>query len=137
MTGPVRRRCRRLHTSSDRGFTALEATIAIPVAFTLILIAIQFVLIWHARHVATDAAQDALHAAAGYRSTAALGRAVAEDQLATVAPHLLTGTQVAVNRDAATVIVRVRGTVESVVPFLSFHIDETATGAVEQYQPHR
>jgi hypothetical protein len=54
-----------------------------------------------------------------------------------VAPHLLTGTQVAVDRDAATVIVRVRGTVESVVPFLSFHIDETATGTVEQYQPHR
>src|SRR6478609_5148768 len=126
MTGPVRRRCRRLHTSSDRGFTALEATIAIPVAFTLILISVQFVLIWHARHVATDAAQDGLHTSTGYRSTPAAGHAVATDQLAKVAPHLLSGTTVAVDRGPTTVTVRVTGTVASVVPLLSFHVTETA-----------
>ena len=106
-------------------------------AFTLILIAIQFVLIWHARHVATDAAQDGLHTAAGYRSTAAAGRAVADDQLATVAPHLLTGTQVAVNRGRShgQRAGDGHGRVGGAVPVLPRH--ETATGPVEQYQPHR
>jgi hypothetical protein len=86
--------------------------------------------------VATDAAQDALHAAADTdppRPSAARSPRTSWPRWR----RLLTGTQVAVNRDATTVIVRVRGTVESVVPFLSFHIDETATGTVEQYQPHR
>ena len=133
---PLRARWRGVHATGDRGFTALEATIAIPVAFTLILITVQFVLIWHARHVATDAAQDGLHTSTGYRSTAAAGRAVATDQLAKVAPHLLSGTTVAVDRGTTTVTVRVTGTVASVVPMLSFHVTETAAGPIEQYQPH-
>ena len=134
---PVRARWRRVHATGDRGFTALEATIAIPVAFTLILITVQFVLIWHARHVATDAAQDGLHTSTGYRSTAAAGRAVATEQLAKVAPHLLSSTTVAVDRGPTTVTVRVTGTVASVVPLLSFHLTETAAGPIEQYQPHQ
>ena len=133
---PLRARWRGVHATGDRGFTALEATVAIPVAFTLILITVQFVLIWHARHVATDAAQDGLHTSTGYRSTAAAGRAVATDQLAKVAPHLLSGTTVAVDRGPTTVTVRVTGTVASVVPMLSFHVTETAAGPIEQYQPH-
>jgi Flp pilus assembly protein TadG len=133
----VRHRWRRLRGDGDRGFTALEATIAVPLAFVFILLAIQFVLIWHARHVALDAAQDGLHAAAGYRSSAAAGQAVAADQLAKVAPHLLTGTTVTVDRGATTVTVHVRGTVESVTPFLTVHVDEQATGPVERYQPAR
>ena len=129
-------RWRWVRATGDRGFTALEATVIIPAAFALILMAVQFVLIWHARHVAADAAQDGLHAAAGYRSTAAAGQAVAADQLAKVAPHLLTGARVGVQRDATTVTVRVHGRVESVVPFLSFTVDETASGVVENYQAH-
>lgn len=134
--GWARRRWRQLRSDGDRGFTALEATIAIPLAFVFIVLAIQFVLIWHARHVALDSAQDALHTAAGYQATAADGQALAEDQLGKVAPHLITGRTVSVVRTGTTVTVHVRGTVESVTPFLTFHVDEQAAGAVERYQPH-
>ena len=48
----------------DRGSTAVEAVIIIPVIVVLTLLVVQFVLLWHGRHLAQAAAQTAVRAAA-------------------------------------------------------------------------
>jgi len=118
----------------DRGSTAVEAVIIIPVIVVLTLLVVQFVLLWHGRHLAQAAAQTAVRAAATYQGTAEDGRADAEAYLAQVAPSLLPGRDVQVTRDAGTVTVTVHADVLTVIPFGGFTVDEHATAPVEAFQ---
>jgi len=118
----------------DRGSSTAEAVLIVPVLIVLTLLVVQFVLLWHGRHVAQAAAQTAARTAATYRGTADTGRADADAYLAQVAPALLPGPDVRVTRDARTVTVTIHTPVLTVIPFGAFTIDEHATAPVEAFQ---
>ena len=135
----TRRRWRRVRADSDtaeadRGSTVAEAVIIVPVIIIATLVVVQFVLIWHGRHVAQAAAQTAARAAATYQSSADIGRADGDAYLAEVAPRLLPGRNNSVTRDASREVVTVHADVLTVIPFGHFTVDERATAPVEAFQ---
>ena len=133
-TGGTRRRWRRvLGNGTDRGSVTAEAVIIVPVVVVLTMVVVQFVLLWHGRHVAQAAAQAAARSAAAYQASAAVGQADGDAYLQQVAPNLLPGRTVAVNRDATTVTVTVRADLLTVIPFGSFTVNESASAPVEAF----
>src|SRR5271167_423634 len=60
---------------NDDGYNILEFMLTFVALIFITMIVIQFALLWHARHVAQAAAQDALHTASDYQSSAAAGQA--------------------------------------------------------------
>ena len=136
----TRRRWRRVRAESDtaeadRGSTVAEAVIIVPVIIIATLVVVQFVLLWHGRHVAQAAAQTAARAAATYQGSADIGRADGDAYLAEVAPSLLPGRDISVTRDATTVVVTIHADVLTVIPFGNFTIDERASAPVEAFTP--
>ena len=111
----------------------LGAILVIPVMIVLTMLVLQFAMLWHGRHVAAAVAQTGVQGAAGYRATAADGRASAVGYLADVAPNLLQDAAVTVDRTATTVTARVSARIPSVVPFAHFDVQETVTGPVERF----
>jgi len=126
--GPIRGTC-----SGDGGYSVVETAIVWPVFFALILLVVQFSLLWHARHVAEAAARDGLEAARGLDGSSARGQAAATGYLDDVAPRLLTGPTVDVTRTATTVRVQVRAHVLRVIPGWDLTVAETVSGPVEQF----
>ena len=110
-----------------------EAVIIVPIVVVLTMVVVQFVLLWHGRHVAQAAAQTAARSAAAYQATAAVGQADGDAYLKQVAPNLLPGRAVRVTRDATTVTVTVTADVLTVIPFGSFTVDESAVAPVEAF----
>lgn len=130
--------CRRwavLRSRRDAGYSIVEAVITLPVLIFFTMVVVQYALLWHARHVAQAATQDAARAAAQYNASAAEGRAQGASYLSQVAPKLITDTTVEVDRSATTVTVHVRGSVLAVVPLAHFHLSESVTVPVERYVP--
>lgn len=111
----------------------LEAAITLPVMFLLTMLIVQWALVWHARHLAESAAQEALRSAAAYRSSATTGRQDGTAFLAQTGGHLLTHPVITVRRSATGVHVHVHGVVLNVEPFGSFTVDADADGPVERY----
>jgi Flp pilus assembly protein TadG len=118
---------------SDAGYSVLEAAIVLPVVFLLLMIIVQWAIVWHARSVTEAAAQEGLRTAEAYQATAAAGRADTVDYLTQVAGRSLTAPQVAVTRTPRTATVRVTAHVASVIPFGHYTVTETASGPVESY----
>ncbi|MCW2525899.1 MAG: TadE family protein, partial [Pseudonocardiales bacterium] len=130
---PLTARWWRVVRDADRGFSTLEAVVVIPVVVVMSMIAVQFVMIWHARNVAEAAARDGLRVARGYQSSAARGKVAAEEYLTKVAPRLLSNRACDVARTAASVVIVCRADVASVVPLASYTVSERATGPVETF----
>lgn len=128
-------RGRRLLRGDDDGYSIVEATIALPFLVFATLLVVQWALVWHGRHVAEAAAQDALRAARGYQGTSDEGRLAGERFLRSVAPRLLTSARVDVTRTETTVTVQVHARVLSVVAVGGVDVDETASGPVERFVP--
>lgn len=133
--GARRRRHRMLRNDSDDGYSVLEASITLPIIFLLLMVLVQWAILWHSRNVAQAAAQEALRTAQSYQSTASAGRADGDSYLSQVAPHALSHNCVTVTRSAMTVTVRVHCAVMSVIPFGHYSTDEVVSGPVESYVP--
>src|SRR5436309_1156985 len=130
---PVRRRLRRIRATPDRGSATAEAVIIIPVIVLLSMLLIQFTLIWHSRHLAESAAQNAVTAASGHQRDDSNGQQSARDFLDQVAPNLLTATAITVHRGAGIVTARIQARVLTVVPFADFTVTAAAAAPVEQF----
>lgn len=124
-----------LRENSDGGYSVLEAAITLPIIFFLLMVVVQWAIVWHSRNVAQAAAQEALRSAEAYQSSAATGEADGNSYLAQVAPHALSQNCVTVTRSATTVTVRVHCTVMSVIPFGHYSTDEVVSGPVEKFVP--
>lgn len=111
----------------------LEAAITLPAIILVTMFIVQWAIVWHARSVAEAAAEEGLRTAESYQSTAADGKADTINYLHQVAPHVLAGAQVTVDRAPTTVTVRVQSPVMSVIPFGDFTVDESASGPVEAF----
>ena len=120
-----------MRDGADRGDATVEAVIIVPVIVVLTLLVVQFVLVWHGRHVAQAAAQNAARSAAAYQAQPAAGQAAGDDYLAQVAPNLLPGRTVTVTSDATGTTAIVDADVLTVIPFAAFHIQEQATAPLE------
>jgi len=112
---------------------SLEAAIILPLTVIITLLVVQFVMLWHGRHVAQSAAHTAARAAATYQSTAAAGRSAGTEYLASVAPKLLTESSVQGDRGAGQAVATVHAEVLTIVPFASFSVDEQATSPIEAF----
>ena len=130
---PAARRWRRLRAAGDRGDATIEAVIIVPILVVLTLLVVQFVLVWHGRHVAQTAAQTAARSAAAYHADPGAGHAAGEDYLAEVAPNLLPGRTVTVTRNAGAATAVVTADVLTVIPFATFQIQEEATSPTEEF----
>ena len=130
---PAARRWRRLRAAGDRGDATIEAVIIVPILVVLTLLVVQFVLVWHGRHVAQTAAQTAARSAAAYHADPGAGHAAGEGYLAEVAPNLLPGRTVTVTRNAGAATAVVTADVLTVIPFATFGIQEEATSPTEEF----
>jgi Flp pilus assembly protein TadG len=121
--------------AGEGGYSTIEAVITLPAMILMTLLVVQYALLWHGRHVADAAAQNALRAARSYESTAEAGQDAATAYLAQVAPNLLTAPSVTATRTATTVTVQVRAKLLSVVPLTDFDVAADAAGPVERFVP--
>lgn len=128
------RRCRLSRIGDGDGFSTLEAVIVIPVLVIVTMLAVQFAMLYHGRNVASAAARDGLRVARAYQATGPQGAADCTQYLDVVAGKMLSEPTCTATRTATTVTVTVHATVMSVVPFGSYHVDETATGPVEAFK---
>jgi hypothetical protein len=119
----------------DEGYSIVEAAITLPALVLLTMLIVQCAILWHTRHVAQAAAQEALRTAESYQSTAAAGRQDGLTLLRDVAPHALSHPVVTVTRTATTVRVHLHAQVSTVIPFASLTVDADASGPVERYLP--
>lgn len=120
----------------DRGAGAVEMVIAVPLLMLIILVIVQFAVVWYAHAVAQATAEEAL-AAARVLGSAAAGEQRAAHVLGQIGSPVLVGPQVSVTRTAVSATVQVHATVERVVPLpgLSLPFTVTVTGRVERFVP--
>lgn len=132
MTTIKRPVARRVSTSrrgrSDRGASAIETAILIPVLLGLLFLIIQAGLFYHARNVASSAAQVAVQRASVLHGTAADGQAAAAGYVQDTAGGVLLSPTVTVDRGATQVRAVVTGATPSLVPGVTLP-DVTATAA--------
>lgn len=98
--------------------------------FTFMLI--QASLVWYAHSVALGAATQGANAGRLYGSSAAAGRAKANDFLDRIGPAL-TDRVVTVTVTGNQVTVVVRGKARSVIPGMTFTVTQSASGPVERF----
>ncbi|MCC9738525.1 TadE/TadG family type IV pilus assembly protein [Streptomyces sp. MNU89] len=116
----------------DRGAASTQLVLVVPALLLLALLAVQFALAWHARHIAQYAAQRALAAARVEDGSAADGRTQARRSLTALGSRVLTAPSVTVDRTTARTTVRVDGAVLAVVPGLNLRASGTASGPTER-----
>lgn len=146
-TGRVRRTGRGFRTGGgfrtgrgagiDRGASSMEWALLTPILLIVIMVVIQFTLVYHARQVALAAAQSGARTArtqvTGDWERAAEAKARAD--VAQIGPKLITPLNVDANGDANERWVEVSGSAASVVPFMTFRVHERSGGPVECFRP--
>ena len=120
----------------ERGAMSLaQVVITAPALLFLLMLIVQFGLMFHARNIAEQAAQDGVAVARRFDGTASQARGEALQLLTAVGQGTLKNRGVAAHRTADTATVTVTGTVVSVVPGVSLSVSESASGPVEKYVP--
>lgn len=120
----------------ERGAASLaQVTITAPVLLLLLMLIVQFGLMFHARNVAEQAAQEGAAVARQFNGSASDGKADARALLAEVGTGTLRKQRVKVSRSDTRATATVSGVVVSVVPGLKLRVSESASGPVEHYVP--
>jgi Flp pilus assembly protein TadG len=128
----VRERRRR----EERGAASLaQVVLTAPALLFLLMLVVQFGLLFHARNVAEQAAQEGAAAARRFDGTQAEAREQALQLLANVGEGTLKNRAVTATRTGDNATVTVTGTVVAVVPGFSLQVSESASGPVEKYVP--
>ena len=131
----LRARWRRVAARPDAGGATVEAMFATIMVVTVVLLAIQAGVAWHATHIAQAAATRAASAAAGYQSSASAGDAAGSQTLAALGSGVLKDPTVSVTRTATQVRVHIEGTAETVVPGTHWKVQATVVRQVERFVP--
>lgn len=120
--------CKRSY--NERG-SITASLVILPIVLLAIVVTIQLALVFHARNVATAAAQDALHAAQLEGATEGNGVEAAERTL-----DLFDGinsADISVTKTDTDVTIRVNGSVKVPLDGLFNSFDVTVTGPVERF----
>lgn len=115
------------------GATSTEIAVLMPAVIALVLVSFQMGLWWHARQVASAAAEEAVEAAQAPDGSEVAGEEAAWSLLGRAGN--LTDPQVLVTRDSGVASARVTGSVPRLVPGLSWTISAEAAGPVEAFIP--
>ena len=117
----------------DAGVATLTLVLIIPAVVFLVATVAQFVVYYHASHLATAAAQETARTAQLADGSEAAARAHGEDFLAQAGPRLVLDPEVLVTRDTASQVARaeVRGRAPQLVPGLPTSLSAEASGPIE------
>ncbi len=120
----------------ESGVATLAVVLVIPAVLFLVSTVAQFVVYYHATHLAAAAAQETTRAAQLADGSEASARAYGQDFLAQAGPNLVLDPEVLVTRDTATevVTVEVRGRAPQVVPGVVMAISAEASGPLERFE---
>lgn len=118
--------------AGEQGTVSVELAIAVPVLLLMLLAIVQFAVWSHATHIAQSAASHGLAAARVDGGTSSAGHDATNALLAQLGDGPLRDVTVSVRRGDVTARVRVVGTAEPVIPFLSLPVTAEATGVVEK-----
>ncbi|MFD6828170.1 hypothetical protein CH313_27850 [Streptomyces sp. TSRI0384-2] len=117
----------------DRGATALDLSMMVPLAFLMLFAIIQGGVYFHGRSVAHHAAQVGADAERVHEAAPGAGQAAAGDFLSRMG-GLLTETRVAVASTGDTVSVEVTGRVTNLVPGWDGTVRQRVQAPVEEFQ---
>lgn len=131
----VARRLRLLTEDGERGAVAAELAIATPLLALLIMVIVQFGLIWSAQQAAQTAAAEAVNAARAQGASPGLGQADGEQALHQLASAELPDGTVTVSYNGAQATVVVTGHPESLIPGWHPRITAQASSPIETLTP--
>ncbi len=117
----------------EAGVATLALVLTIPAVLFLLMSVAQFVVYYHASHLATAAAQEGVRAAQVVDGTAADAQARTEDFLAQAGPALVLSPVVAVTRDVDNARVEVSAHAPQLIPGIALAIHAVAHGPTEQF----
>lgn len=135
-----RPRLRSRDNPADRGAGVIEWALLTPILLIVILIAIQFAMIYHASHVAAAAAREGARVAretpgGGWEG---LAQGKAQAAVTTLGPNLLKDVQIQPDGDAYSRSVTVSGLPPQVIPPFIFEVkrvEKTSEGPIECFRP--
>lgn len=113
---------------------AIEMVLLLPLAFSILFLAVQGAMYYQGRTVALSAAQEGARGAAGYEATAGDGRTAALDFTDRTGESLM-APHVTIDRDAqsGTVTVEVTGRTQSFVPGWDPEVTQSASRTIEEF----
>ncbi|MFA1539632.1 TadE family protein [Actinomadura monticuli] len=123
---------------SDAGVSSMEWALLTPILILVMLVVVQFAMVFHARHVALAAAQSGARVArtspvgGGWEGVAT---AKAAGSVREIGPDLLSGLQVRAGEENDERWVEVSGEAVQVVPFMTFHVSQRSQGPIECFRP--
>jgi Flp pilus assembly protein TadG len=116
----------------DAGSVSLELAVIFPAVLLLIVAAVQAGLLFHARHLAQAAAQEALRATRQYDGTTSAGQQAATGLLSQSAGDLLAGRHISIQRSPTEADVSITGHAISLLPGITLTVSAKAAGPVER-----
>jgi TadE-like protein len=121
----------------DRGVSTLELALLTPILLLVMLLVVQFAMVYHARHVALAAAQAGARIARSEDGAAweQRSRVKARTYLRQIGPRLLNGPRVDTDATGDERFVVVSGYAVEVLPFFRFRISERSGGPIECFRP--
>ena len=127
---------RRRLKKSDGGVSAIEFALLTPVLLLTIMLVIQYAMYFHARHVASAAAQEGARVARTSEGNwVAAAEQQAQEYLNFIGDHLITDTQIVARSPApGRRGVRVTGNAVEVLPFLTLRVVEYSYGPRECFR---
>ena len=117
----------------EDGSVSLELAVIFPAVLLLIVAAVQAGLLFHARHLAQAAAQEALRATRQYDGTTSAGQQAATGLLTRSAGDLLASRHISIQRGADQADVRITGHALSLLPGVTLTVSANASGPVERF----
>jgi Flp pilus assembly protein TadG len=133
MTSSSHHRYRRRRGEGDEGAVSVELAVIFPAVLLLILAAVQAGLVFHARHLAQAAAQEALRAARQYDGSTRAGSQAATGLLSRAAGDLLVARTITISRSPTQADVRITGHALSLLPGVTLTVTAHAAGPVERF----
>jgi hypothetical protein len=125
------------HRLRDSGASSLELALLTPILLLVMLLVVQFAMVYHARHVALAAAQDGARVARGelrgdWRIESGLR---ARSRVQQFGPRLLSEVDVEVGGDQNQRWVEVSGWAVPVIPFFRYRVHQRSGGPIECFRP--
>jgi hypothetical protein len=132
---PVNRRAD--HRVRDSGATSLELALLTPILLLVMLLVVQYAMIYHARHVALAAAQDGARVARGevradWRARSDLRT---RSRVRQFGSRLLSDVDVDVGGDQNQRWVEVSGWAVPVIPGFRYQVKQRSGGPIECFRP--
>jgi Flp pilus assembly protein TadG len=124
-------------SARDSGATSLELALLTPILLLVMLMVVQFAMVYHARHVALAAAQGGARVARSEVTGDWKGRSEqkARTQVQQFGPRLLGNARTQAGGDVNERWVEVSGEAVQVIPFFTFRVHQRSGGPIECYRP--